>query len=188
MKTTDLFPALSQELKEDEDVTIERAWFSNSYPQHTHSVSDLLNVLKYSAIVMIIYEVMTSVVIATKAFQFISIQSSLNTDVVQLGTLIHLFASAMRIAAGFALHNYSSHITERTPKNTLQLSSFLKLVSVISFTFGAVTLYVLHNHGVTKMPAFIQLAVTAILHGIFKILKQKEQQIPKVIDLHAHSS
>ena len=44
---------------------------------------------------MITFEVITSCALATKAFQFVSIQTTLNTDVVQLGTLVHLFSSFM---------------------------------------------------------------------------------------------
>jgi hypothetical protein len=79
----------------EEEDPLDEAWFTNSYPQHSHSVSDLITALKIGAIAMITFETITSCALATKAFQFVSLQTTLNTDVVQLGTLVHLFSSFM---------------------------------------------------------------------------------------------
>ena len=172
---------------QEEEDPLEQAWFTNSYPQHSHSVSDLTTALKIGAITMITFEVITSCVLATKAFQFVSIQTTLNTDVVQLGTLVHLFSSFMQIAAAFSVHNHATHITERTPQNTQILSRFLNLVTAISVLVGVVTMMLLNSHGVPKMPSFFRISLVALVHFGFKILTKKEEQIPRIIDLNAHS-
>jgi len=74
---------------------LEVAWFTNSYPQHEHSVTDIIYALKVSSIALIAYELITSSVLAKKAFQFISVQTKLNNYVVQLGTMVHFVCSLL---------------------------------------------------------------------------------------------
>jgi hypothetical protein len=92
----------------------------------------------------------------------------------------------MQIAAAFSVHNHATHITERTPQNTQSLSRFLNLVTAITVVVGAVTMMLLHSHGVAKTPSFIKIAIMAVVHCGFKILTTREEQIPRIIDLDAH--
>ena len=52
----------------EEQGPLEQAWFTNSYPQHEHSVTDLITALKVSTIALISFELITSGLLAGKAF------------------------------------------------------------------------------------------------------------------------
>jgi len=52
----------------EEQDPLEEAWFTNSYPQHQHSVTDLITALKVSTIALISFELITSGLVARKAF------------------------------------------------------------------------------------------------------------------------
>ena len=144
--------------------------------------------LRYLAIAVAAIELTSFTVVGYKAYSFIS-DSTSPTDLVQMGTLIHLISSVLKGSVAVQLHEHASSPTERTPVNNHHLSKSLYIVTAIGIIVAVMIGGFLYLHdGTVAMPTLVQCVVFTMMHWMFNKLKKQESQVERIIDLHAHSN
>ena len=144
--------------------------------------------LRYLAIAVAAIELTSFTVVGYKAYSFISASNS-PTDLVQLGTMIHLISSVLKGYVAVQLHEHASCPTARTPANNFHLSKSLYLVTVIGLAVAVMISSFLYWHdGTVAVPNLVQCVAFTMMHWMFQKLKGQESQVERIIDLHAHSN
>jgi hypothetical protein len=126
--------------------------------------------VKYAAIAVAAIELTSFTFVGYKAYSFVT-STTQSTDLVQIGTLIHLICSALKALVALQIHSHASCQTERTPANSHQLSKSLHIVAGISMIAATVFCSFLYFHnGTVAVPAIVQFLCFTLMHWLFNKL------------------